>query len=490
MAAERMRRPTTSPGVWAGRVLFGLIAISLALASVYWDALGKPWGPGTSAAFAYLMFGFHLSFLFKRVSPMDPLVWVPVGLLLFYFGMPVVIEWLGVPTPGGYDAWNANNGGILDRGFCVALLALAAFLWGVHLAGVVDASHPPGPDVPRDRSLGVPAALFTIGALIMTAIGIAIVGPSAVFGSYSDWWDSKLLGADQRFVDTGLMLSGAGVYALLASDDPKARWRRWFAYAVMLFCLFVALQKGDRTNMVTIGVGAGWCYSQRIRKLSWTPVLVAAFCALLAFPVIAEWRQSRRVEAVKRSTVKELIGASIYNLGSSVNAIVYTVHLVPDRRPYSWGGTFAAAVVNAIPNVSLTKGAKWKATDLEDSPSTWITWQINPGWAASGGGYGFAMAAEWYYNFGTLGVLLGMALTGFGVTRARNASTRSSLALLWSATLYAATSIWIRNIVGYAFKVAVWPVIGLWLIRRLVMLMRGRAARPRTVIRPPAPSEL
>ena len=114
-------------------------------------------------------------------------------------------------------------------------------------------------------------------------------------------------------------------------------------------------------------------------------------------------------------------------------------------------------------------------------PSVWITWQIAPEWAATGGGYGFAMAAEWYYNFGMLGMVLGMALTGYGVTRARNASRRSSLALVWSATLFAGVSIWIRNVVGYATKVAVWPVVGLWVISRIVLLLRGRASRKSAV---------
>ena len=70
-----------------------------------------------------------------------------------------------------------------------------------------------------------------------------------------------------------------------------------------------------------------------------------------------------------------------------------------------------------------------------------------------------------------------VAFTGFGMARVRNNARNSSLALVWSATLFAGVTIWVRNIVGYALKVAVWPIIGLWLIQRLVVMIRGRAMR-------------
>ena len=462
----------------AGRLLFGLSTLILVGAVVGWNALGKPWGPGTSAALAYTLFALHMVLVVRRVSSMDPLVWTPFALLLFYFGEPVVIEWMNAPSLLRYDPWKVGNAAYVDRGFAGSVLAFVSFLWGIHLAGVRPLADDPRREPERDRGLATASVLFMLGALAMVLVGIAIVGPGTVFGYYSDWWDAKMLGADQRWIDMGLVFANAGVFALLACDEPNARWRRWFAYLSMPLLMIIAIQKGDRTGLIALGVGAGWCYTQRIARLRWAPVLAAAFAALIAMPVIGEWRAQRSLEESKRAGVYELLGDSFYNMGSSVNALVMTLELVPSQQGYAWGSSFRAAVLQAVPNLAPTKGKEWATSGkLEDAPSTWLTWIVNPWWAATGGGYGFSMPAEWYFNFGMPGLVLGMALVGWGMTRARNGARRSSLALVWSATLFAATTIWVRNIVGYALKVAVWPIIGLWLIHRLLMLLRGRAAR-------------
>jgi hypothetical protein len=467
--------------------MFGLGTLFLTGAVLFWNDLGKPWGPGFSAALAYSAFGLHLVLLFRRLSPMDPLVWTPFALLLFYFGEAVVIEWLGFTAVYGYDPWQAGNESYLDRGFAASVLAVVAFLWGMHLAGVRTLADDPRKRPMPDRSLGAAALLFTIGSLGMVALGIAIVGPSAVFGLYSDWWDSKLLGADQRWIDIGLVFANAGVFALLASDEPGARWRRWFAYSLMPLLMVLAIQKGDRTGLIALGVGAGWCYTQRIARVRWAPVAALAFVALIVMPVIAEWRTQRSLEQTKRAGVYELLGSSLYNMGTSVNALVYTLELIPAQKGYAWGATFQHAFLQAIPNFSLQKGKEWAQSDIEDTPSTWITWVINPLWAATGGGYGYSMAAEWYYNFGLAGLSLGSALTGFVMARVRNKARNSSLALVWSASLFAGVSIWSRNIVGHPLKVAVWPIIGIWVVHRLLLLLRGRARRRSGELAAPAP---
>jgi oligosaccharide repeat unit polymerase len=467
--------------VLTGRILFGVATLVLFGASVFWSALGQPWGPGLSLGIALAAFALHVLLAFRRLSPFDPLVWIPVGFLLFYFGMPFVIEFMGMPTKLGYDPWGDGiDDPFVARGFCAAAFALVAFIWGVYLAGIRPARRI-DPTLAQDRSLGVPALLFTLGSLIMVGIGIAVVGPSVVFGTYSDWWDAKLLGADQRWIDIGMVFAQSGVYALFAADEPRVRWRRWFAYLAFVSLAVIAVQKGDRTGLIQLGIGAGWCYSQRIRTMSWPPVLAVAFVALLAFPVLSEWRHERSLDQSTRSTIRELTADSIYNMGGSVSAIYYTIEWMPARKDYQLGSSLWYAVITAIPNPGLSKGVGWRQSDFDSSPSSWITAILAPAWFATGGGYGYAMAAEWYYNFGWPGMLIGMAGFGYLMARTRNRSNRSTMALLWSATLFAGLAMWIRNVAGFPLKVAVWPIVGIWVVDRLVRLLRGRALRPRAI---------
>jgi hypothetical protein len=164
------------------------------------------------------------------------------------------------------------------------------------------------------------------------------------------------------------------------------------------------------------------------------------------------------------------------------------MEVVPAQKSYAWGGTLWGAALQAVPNFGFTKGKEWARLDIEDTPSTWITWILNPIWASTGGGYGYSMAAEWYYNFGLAGVVLGMALTGWVTTRLRNNARTSSLALLASATVLAGVAIWSRNIIGHPLKVAVWPVIGVWAIHRFLLLLRSRgASRPSELNPAPGP---
>jgi oligosaccharide repeat unit polymerase len=459
--------------------------------SVFWYSLGEPFGPGVACGLAFGFWGLHLLLGSGRLGALDPLVWVPVSILMFYFGTPVVIEWLRLPVLGGYGSnFEVSNDLILKRGYCVALFALVSLLWGIHLCGIRRLEREPWRNERRDHSLGPAALLFALGSLGMVVFGIALVGPSTVFGLYQDWWDAKLLGgADERFIDIGTIFSFAGVFALLATDEPGARWRRYLAYAAAVGIAVVTIQKGDRSSLVALCVGAGWVYSQRVGRLRWPTVVAAAMVGLLLMPVIGEWRSWRRLDQSKQDTVVDLLGRSLGNMGSAVNSIIFTVELIPSTRGYYWGGTFRHALVSAIPNVGLTRGLDFKRGSMDDSPSHWLTSVINPTWYANRGGHGFSMAAEWYYNFGFPGMWIGMALCGWTLALLRNSANRSSLALVWSATLFAAMAIWVRNVVAVPIKIALWPVIGLWVIDQLVRLLRGRASRPRVQVADGLPGE-
>src|SRR5215469_5612582 len=191
----------------AGSVLFGFAAVILYIAAQFWQELGIQAGPPVFAVFAFLLFSIHVGLIFRRCNAMDPLIWIPVSMLFFYFGMPVSVELLHDPYLPGYDAWQLGFSPNLGRGFCMALLTLVAFLWGVYLGGVKDLSGGAKRDLKPDESLVLPGMALLGGGLAMVAVGIAIVGPSTVFGLYANWWYAKTYGADPRLLDIGLIFA-------------------------------------------------------------------------------------------------------------------------------------------------------------------------------------------------------------------------------------------------------------------------------------------
>lgn len=460
-----------------GRVVFGIATLALFLLTLFWWEFGDLWGPGISALLAYSFFALHVAIGGRRLSAFDPVVWVPVSMLLFYFGMPVSVELLAT-EPVTYDAWRAGISPSIGRGFATLLMGLVAFCWGTHLAGLEDRSHPKPPGH-SDLVYATPAMILMLGSIAMIAAGIAIVGPSVVFGYYDEWWAAKQAGADQRFIDMGLFFAMAGIFAALASDDPNQRLRRYFAFAVAAALAFIMIQKGDRSGLIGLGVGAGWCYTQRIRRVRPVYALAGAAVALLLLPVLKEFRDTKALTEASATSARDLLSASFYEMGSSANAMVYSLDLIPAEADYVYGLTYADALLQAIPNVTLSKGKSFVlfgvggGSNIRVSPSAWITSVINPVWWENGGGYGYAMVAEFYYNFGLPSIPFGMAVLGWLLAKVRNSSNRSALWLVASALLLGAMAFYVRNVIGVPLKFATWPLIGLIVIRGAVKLVSG-----------------
>ncbi len=492
MVATTPSRATAASGsrAWlpalAGQLLFGLISVWLFAAILLWPSLGS-FGPGVSAALAYALYAVHVVLVGRRASAVDPVLWIPVSMLFFYFGLPVSMEVLGFS--GSYDAFGIGGPLNLDRGFAMALLTLTSFLAGMHLAGFRDLSAGPDMGLRRDASLTVPAWLLTLGALGMIAIGVAIVGPSVVFGTYDVWWGAKTAGADARFVDIGLVFAMAGVFALLASHDRRQPAHKIAAYAVALALAVMYIQKGARGSLISFGVGAGWCYSQRVRRVHFVPVLAVATIALLMLPVLRVFRTTKQIGPAAEASISELAGTSVYEMGGSVMIFGYVLDLVPSRQDYIYGMSFVRAFVDAVPNLGLTPGKSFSIGTLEHSPSSWITAQLSPAWWASGGGYGFTMGAEFYYNFGLPGVLIGLLFMGWLTVRIRNSSQGSALRLVASALFFAGMAVYVRNWIGSPLRTMLWPVVALFLLRWLTQLLGRRFGRARGITAPAASPE-
>jgi hypothetical protein len=123
-------------------------------------------------------------------------------------------------------------------------------------------------------------------------------------------------------------------------------------------------------------------------------------------------------------------------------------------------------------------------------PDNWVTNVSNPvKYERLLGGYGYALGAEWYFNFGLPGVLLGMILTGFATARMRGASRRSAMWLLTVTLFYGMMLAIVRNDLGYPLRTLLWPLVGMWILQAFWPRPRPRAAPlPRARLAAPAVS--
>jgi oligosaccharide repeat unit polymerase len=416
------------------------------------------WSPAVSCALAYGLFGAHVLLVRRHLVAFDPGIWIAVNMLLNYFGMVIGADLLD--SPERYDHFNLGTPPRLNQSFVVALLTLVAFLFGLHLAGWMRRVDRPVP-WPVGTRLGRGAAWCTTvigGAMLL--VGIPIAGADLLFGSYGEMkMAQKDATADLRFFGTGVIILQCGIYALVAHHERgrPAALRAAIAASIPFSILRVAV--GDRTGLMTLALGAGWAFGERVRKIPVWITVTGFVGAFLVMPIIGEYREFKAVEGLEGMQVKDLAASSFMNMGSSLVAFSYTLDNIPSRKKYDWGGSIVAQLIESVPNLGFSPGRAFGLDRLKHNPSKWLVSTANPSkWKNAGGGYGYAVGAEWYFNLGMPGVFFGMALMGWLTGKARNASRSSPMGLLMASMVFVMMVSSVRNDFGYPFRQFAWPM--------------------------------
>jgi oligosaccharide repeat unit polymerase len=415
-------------------------------------------------------------------------------MLLFYFGIPIAIDLIPGATGLVYDAWDMGLARNSERGFGLALLTMVAFIWGLHLRPIRNlrsleaAALPPSTD-----ALAVAGLMVALGGLLMVFLGIAIIGPSVAFASYGDVFASRRSGLDFRFFDLGPIFARCGVLAILASHRKDRRLVTTMGLGIAVLIILFQAMIGDRGGLVSFGLAVGWLYTLRIRPLRPVVIVAVAFLVFLALPAIKEFRVYGDLRDTQDTSVSMLVSQQVYEMGTSTLVFGHTLDWIPRTKNYDYGFSFVRSVAHLIPNIGFTAGKNFLPDPLQHSPSHWLTNTINPNKYDAGGGYGYAVGAEWYFNFGVIGVLFGMTLMGYLVGYARSRALEGEIPLLLSALFFTMVVVSIRNILGAPLKAVVWPMVGILLLRAVVTQFIGTPRRdlrpddsnPRTIDGPP-----
>jgi oligosaccharide repeat unit polymerase len=448
--------------------------------------IGGFFGPAAATLLAWSAFAVHLAICGRRLGAFDPGIWIPVLMLLHYFGMTIAVELFRSPEFVDYDAWAVGGPPQLTLSFAAALLTLVAFLAGFHAGGVPDRSGPPVPyERPGRRVLGPSLALLLGGFAFMVG-GIPMAGADKIFGSYGDYkLAMKFADADFRFFSTGFLFAQCGIFGLLAAYDRRRPLRLHLALAASVLLALFLLAAGSRAGLSILALAGGWAFAQRVRRVPRWAVVTAFSIAMLFMPIIAEWRQVRDLRQVESSTVSRLAAAIFYEMGSTLPCFSYTLEYIPRSKSYDYGLSVVNQLIQNVPNLGLKVGRRLGMDPLEHDPDNWVTYTANPiKYERLLGGYGYALGAEWYFNFGKPGILFGMLLTGFVTARLRAAGRRSATWLIATALFYGMMLGIVRNDLGYPLRTLLWPLVGLWVLQ--AVWPAGRSTRSAIFI-PQAP---
>jgi oligosaccharide repeat unit polymerase len=264
---------------------------------------------------------------------------------------------------------------------------------------------------------------------------------------------------------------------LLAGSKNKPSSRR---VAVLLILIYAMIYNflGQRTNGFLPLVSLAWLWHYVIKPLPkkiFFPILF--FMAFVVSPLIAEIRGGSGLERFSLSSIIEKftslenpIAKTLFEFGSTMQTIAYTIELVPSHKDFSMGVDYLYALFTLIPNIGFGEQHPSVARGL---PSVWLSAEVTPRAVKQGIFLGYSFIAEAYLNFGWLITPIFMGVLGFylgklvlwatrGVEPAKMALLASFLPSLLFYCRQESTQI-VRPFVFYSLA----PYLGVLLLHRL-----------------------
>lgn len=199
------------------------------------------------------------------------------------------------------------------------------------------------------------------------------------------WCDVKL-GRKSRFIWMGML----------------------FFYSIMLFMI------GYRGHAIMPILGFAFLYDKQYKRINTKKVaLIGSILLFVVFPLIKNFRnatQATSISDLTDYTIESIQEMTILReMGSSSKTVGYTMQLVPSSRDFDFGAGYFWATTSLLPNVfgdGVHPAIKYA------NYGQWLTKEVNPYAAKTGGGVGFSFIAEAYLNFSFFGLFFLMLLGG------------------------------------------------------------------------------
>jgi hypothetical protein len=254
----------------------------------------------------------------------------------------------------------------------------------------------------------------------------------------------------------GMMMTLSGiVIATVASGLGRHRTfpNTWFAAGVGLHALSLALQ-GDRSELSVVALGPVLVRHYWVRPISMRQAVAAVVLVFMLFAGLKMFRIWKQPEdLVDAATDLERLDRTASEMGYTLDTVVRSLELVPDRFDYFAGSTYAHAVARALPNLSFER-REWGFVS-----SVWLMEETTEKGFVRAGGLGFSVVAEAFINFGIFGAPLCLAAIGALHGRAERAWAGATVEVWWAMlflVLEISLFMHVRNTAVLYIRAAIW----------------------------------
>ncbi len=255
---------------------------------------------------------------------------------------------------------------------------------------------------------------FAVGIVPKTFLVFTSLKDS-VLGGYMALYQGAPLHAGNSLLYLAASLCIPGALLLLTAYSNRKLMGTFFLCFIAVLCASLLIT-GDRGTMAMLFLATLWLFHRKILPLSPKLFMLGTMAAFLVCPLVAHMRLQSGFERFLPSKIFEQvlagpnpIVASVAEMGGSMRTVSYTMMVVPEKRSHQWGSGYLWVATTAVPNLFWEEHPASKHTDY----GQWLTKTVQPGEAAAGGGIGFSLFAEMYFNFSWFGTPLVCILLGY-----------------------------------------------------------------------------
>jgi oligosaccharide repeat unit polymerase len=264
-------------------------------------------------------------------------------------------------------------------------------------------------------------------------------------------------------VEGGLVFLGVIFTAIANTQLYRKVFRR---FDLGLFGLFAVLSlvTGSRGELVAPILFAAWARHSYVKPLRLRQILPVVALVFLLFQAVVLYRSEYRAGLpVSTSQPVSWIEGMLRSIGTPVEITGTIVNTVPSQHPFVHGRTYLEAVVRQLP------GPASRALFGPPTGTGTFVYRDILGIQTADAGFGFALPAEAYLNFGLPGVAGAGLLVGlaFGFAYRRQAPIPSRAVHLLYPVLLATLPLALRSDALFQIKLVLYPILALAVVYRL-----------------------